>query len=160
MAFVCTLTGHSFDVDVATRGSSRIVTARIGIDDVSDIIYSAMVCLDPGGGGDMELVFAVTAAYSNGTGEPEQFLSGTETASFIHGDDRERVLAAIILCVENLVRAVQPSRIYMCTFDTDMPDRAIRKHIRVARAVETCGYNVKAPDQFRGQRIWYMERCS
>ncbi|MFG1260069.1 hypothetical protein V5F79_22335 [Xanthobacter flavus] len=158
MAFVCTLTGDSFNADVATRGSSRIVTARIGVDDERDIIYSVMVCLDPGGGGDMELVFAVVAADTAGREEPTEYLSGIETASLIRGADREIVLSAIIGCVGNLVRAVQPPRIYMCTYDTDLPDRAVRKHIRVARAIETCGYYVKYPDPFHGQHIWYMER--
>ncbi|MFG1223027.1 hypothetical protein [Xanthobacter wiegelii] len=157
MAFVCTLTGDSFNAEVARRGSSRIVIARIGVDNEDDTIYSAMVCLEPGGGGDMELVFCILAANSEDGEEPRQFWSGTETA-FIEGEDRERVLAAIIGCVESLVRSVQPSRLYMCTFDTDIPEQALVKHLRVAHAVETCGYDVRMPDPFHGQHIWYMER--
>lgn len=158
MAFVCTLTGDGFNVDVAQRGSSRIVIARIGVDDENDTIYSAMVCLDPGGGGDMELAFCLLAASSSGYGEPVEFWSGTETASFIRGEDRGAILTAIIVCVESLIRTVQPSKVYMCTVDADMPDRALMKHMMVAHVIETCGYDVKKPDPFHGQHIWYMER--
>lgn len=158
MAFVCTLTGDGFNVDVAQRGSSRIVIARIGVDDENDTIYSVLVGLDVGGGGLIELVFCILAASSGGDEEPTEYWSGTETASFIRGDDRVAVLNTILTCVGELVRSVQPPHIYMNTIDTHIPERALLKHILIARVVEECGYDVKMPDAFHGQYNWYMER--
>lgn len=155
MPFVCTLSGDSFTGLVVQRGSSRIVTARIGLDEETDTIYSLLVGLDPSAGGDHELIFTVIAAYSDGT--ERAFWSGQETADILRGEDRGKVLAAIAGCVENLVRVVQPLRVFMCTHEANLPERALEKYHRIALAIEMCGYTVSRPDSFHGQIIWFME---
>ncbi|MGQ3673113.1 hypothetical protein ACT6QG_12035 [Xanthobacter sp. TB0136] len=158
MGFVCTLTGNSFDVEVAQRGSSRVAIVRIGVDDEDDTIYSAMVCLEPGGGGDVELIFCILAADAYADEEPTTFWSGKATSHIIQGLDRGSVLSVILVCVANLVKMTQPSRIYMCTHDANLPQPALLKHNRVAQTVEACGYKVSHPNSFHGQHIWYMDR--
>lgn len=155
MPFVCSLSGDSFTAVVVQRGSSRIVTARIGLDEENDTIYSLLVGLDPTGGGDHELIFTIVAADPDGT--ERVFWSGKETETFMSGEDRETVLLAIICCVENLVRVVQPERVFMCTHEANLPERALEKYHRIALAIEMCGYTVSRPDSFHGQIIWFME---
>lgn len=157
MAYISTLAEQVDFVHVLRRGASHLVLETIGCDDeVEDATYVLMVTLDPAAGGDLELAFNV---YKSVPGELDDvYWDGAQTQPFLRGADRTDVLLALLNIVKNLVRVVNPPRMFMCTMEPDLPEKALVKYSSIRRVCEEEGYAVTAQEPFQGRLMWIMEK--
>jgi hypothetical protein len=157
MAFVCILDNEDAFYEVARRGSSHLVTINVGYDDAEERSYSAMVALDRMAGGEWELTFCLSE-YDAETDGIHDFFRERDVAGFIAKNDRTLILVHVIRAIHDLLHSVQPDRVYMCTFEADLPEPAMLKYDSIEEMFRVCHYAVHRQPDHHGQRIWWMER--
>lgn len=161
MAFVCTAVRQTYHFDVFRGGDGYAITFPIGYDDdhTKDLNYFAMIGLESVPPGDLEYYFCVLEI--DGIDKTERPIwSGKELPTDISGSARREILCLILLATANLLNTVKPERVFRCTHDADMPDKALEKHQEISQIFRDCGYNVRTADSFHGKRTWWMERKS
>lgn len=154
MAFICTLVDTEDYVNVRRDGNSYQVSSQVGYDDGSEKIYYIVIALDVVPGWDCELRYWLDEY----DGELESFYTywdGFEVAQFIGKDDRKKILGSLLSLVRHLVTLTRPPVVMMCTKDEE--PAPMRKHVLVAQAIGSCGYNIQTFDSYFGQRVWRME---
>jgi hypothetical protein len=156
MAFVRTISPDDFQFETFKTGNAWLVVVSIGYDDGLDISYSLVVGLEPAAGGAVEYFFQIVEAERE-TGVEYVYWSGKDTR-FLKQDDRKIVLAALLTATSALLTSARPERVEMITHSPDLPDKALVKHLSIARVFESCGYEVHTADPYHGKRVWWMER--
>jgi hypothetical protein len=108
----------------------------------------------PGGG--EEFFFCLVEANTE-TNTEIRYWSGLDVAKFTSKEDRTLICSQLLSGTEKLLKHRSPNRVFCCTHDSDMPQKALSKHIRIAHIFETCGYIVKREPQQLGKESWWME---
>jgi hypothetical protein len=157
MAYISTLADQADYVHVLRQGNAYLVLETIGCDDeVEDATYVLMVTIDPTAGGDLELAFNISKSVP---GHPDDvYWDGLQTEPFLTGEDRAAVLLALLNIVKNLVRVVNPSKVFMCTMQPGLPDKALAKYLEICRVCEEDGFNVTEQEAYQGRRMWVIEK--
>lgn len=158
MAFICTVKGENFNIEVFRKGNAFSVVINLGYEDDSDAGYSAVIGLEPMGGGNIEFFFHLVR-FRDGH-DDELFWSGLDLPNCILPNDRECILDALCSTAHELLNQVKPPTFHYCTHDRDAPDKALVKHILMMKVFESCGYTVNSADPYQGKRVWWMERKS
>jgi hypothetical protein len=131
----------------------------IGYDDEEPWSFTLLLGFSAMAGGDLEYFFCVVQA-DHETGQKTQMFSGLETRLIFNKSDREHVLGAALWGTEKLLELVAPARFFCCTFDADLPERALTKHKRLVDRFRMCGYQV-SPQPFRlGKHSWYLDKIA
>jgi hypothetical protein len=142
--------------EVLRREFGVLFSRLVGFDDIEDRHYSVVVTLDVMPGGDYELSFFLEE-FDSTTGGVSQYWRASDVARFIPAKERKVILAVVLRLVTAAVQLLLPPRIYMCSRGDDPDERAVRKYILIARAIEMCGYRVHMPDRYHDQWIWWMD---
>lgn len=129
----------------------------IGYDDVQHRSYSVMAGFSPTGGGELEYYLCIVEADHENDSEHELW-SGRDTASFMSAEQQENVLQAALYATDALIRLQKPARVFCCTHDSDLPEKALRKHYLIAEVFKMCGYTVDQLPVQLGKHSWWMER--
>jgi hypothetical protein len=157
MAFVCSLLEDEDFAELFREGRSFAAKSVIGYDDVDPLMYSIHLSLDMVPGGKYELRYCIEVY--DGEHESFEYLwSGAET-SFIGKEFRPRVLDCLLGLVRQVVSTASPLEMFICAGDAGI-QKAMHKHVLVAKVCEDLGYHVHTFDQYEGQRVWLMERAS
>jgi hypothetical protein len=156
MAFVCTaaMDKSPFDVILNT------IVLPIGYDDERrELSYSAVVgCTPLPGGADMEYFFYIVE------GDREERLAnhhwtGLQTKGLISDKvDRRAVLYTVLFGTDRLLKTFNHSRYFCCTYDSDLPEKALSKYYRVVETFRMCGYEAKEQPVLLGKNSWWLER--
>jgi hypothetical protein len=156
MAFICTLDDDT-DYQFFPNGRASAVTVRVGYDPDEKANWFVVVGLDVTAGGDLEYYFRLLRVDAP-TREETSYNSGRDTAFIIIGEDRKKVLCAAMHATVMLLSRAKPERVFRVTYDSDPPDAALEKHHMISTFFIRCGYRVSRYNEFRGQRMWWMER--
>ncbi len=157
MSFVCTAARQTYHFDVFRKGESYAITFPIGYDSEEDLNYFAMIGLESMPPGDLEYYFCLLEV--DGANKTErQIWSGRGLSADASENDRRDILSVILYATANLLDTVKPERVFRCTHDADMPDKALEKHYEISQIFTRCGYDVRAADVYHGKRTWCMER--
>jgi hypothetical protein len=157
MGFVCTAARQTYHFDVFRRGDSYAITFPVGYDDTEDLNYFAMIGLESMPPGELEYYFCLLRI--DGVNKTEQTIwSGRDLPRGISETDRRAILAVILMATASLLSSVRPERVFRCTHDTNMPDKALEKHHEISQIFTRCGYRVQTADTYHGKRTWWMER--
>jgi len=155
--FVCTINPQTCHADVFRNGDSYAVTVPVGYDNARDINYFAMIGLESMPPGELEYYFCILEI--DGTDKTERRIwSGRCIPEDITDENRRDMLRVILTTTATLLNSVKPIRVFRCTRDADMPDRALEKHYEVSQIFTNCGYDVRTADGYHGKRAWWMER--
>jgi hypothetical protein len=162
MAFVCTARRREYHADVFRDGDSHAITVPVGYDDYEDKNYFVMIGLDfLVGGAPRELEYYFCIIEVDGLNKTDRRIwSGRDLRDDISAEDRAMILCIILAATEALLNTVKPSRVFRCTRDADLPERALEKHYEVSQIFTKCGYAVQTADHYHGKRTWWMERKS
>jgi hypothetical protein len=153
MAFVCIATDQRPRVRLI--GSDAII--HIGYDEFPYRDYSILMGLSPTGGGGLEYYFSIVEKYLV-TDMEYVYWSGLGTRGFTTEADRRSILGAVLYGTEVMLNALQPPEFFCCTHDSDLPEKALRKHILLAQVFDSCGYEVEQQPFQLGKHSWWMER--
>ena len=151
MAFVCT----ALDPKPVLVGDAIVVP--IGYDNTEPKSYSLLIAFDTMAGGADEFFFCVIAANTADNTET-RYWSGLETANFMTGSDRALVHRALIVGTDALLSHNSPKRVFCCTHDANLPERALNKHLSICHVFAARGYQVKQEPLVLGKHSWWMER--
>jgi hypothetical protein len=151
MSFVCI----AHDSQPRLIGDSVVVP--IGYDDMEPKSYSLLIAFDMTAGGDAEFFFCVIEL-NHETNEEIRYWSGLDVAKFANLADRAFIRHALLGGTEILLKHKSPDRVFCCTHDSDLPDKALLKHLLVAQTFKTCGYSVTNEPICLGKYSWWMER--
>lgn len=123
----------------------------IGYDDAEDKSYVLFLSLDPVVSDEtsLELSFSIVE-YDGATDQEHTFWSGRDTV-FIPKDDRRAILRLLAVAVDNLLRTENPAKVFLCTRDSDAPEKANGKFIILAHVFKRCGYAVATADPYHGR---------
>lgn len=158
MAFECTFDGDT-DIAIMRDGPSTVALVRVGRDPEEAANWFAMVGLDIAVGGGLECFFRLLRVDAV-TGEETDYDSGKATAHIIRGNDRKTVLSAALKATRALLSDARPADVYRVTYDVPPPETALEKHHAITDVFHECGYRVTRFDEYRGKRMWRMERDS
>lgn len=158
MAYVSTIK-NDWHVEVFRRGDGYQIIVNIGHDSDIGHTYSVVVGLDMAPGGYLELYFYLVDADDINVTE-ECCHCGIQSNKFIPKVQRGAIRRAILHATKSLIGQVNPSVVYWCTWDADLPEKALDKYIEVGRVFTTLGYDVKRGDPYHGRHIWYAERLN
>jgi len=143
MGFVCTA-GEPGKSEIALIGDSVLIP--IGYDDVETKSYSLLISFDITGGGIDEFFFCVIEA-SHQDGTEVRYWSGLEVGKFTSREDRILIRQLLLEGTKRLLNHKAPKRVFCCTHDSDLPEKALEKHLLIAQIFKMCGYEVRAePD--------------
>lgn len=156
MTFKCTF-NRDTPVEVFERGSSRAALTLVAYDSEHDRSYSVLATLDGLPGGGEELAFSLVE-YDGAFESEHTYWSGKDLPRLFSRADRELILAAVMRSILRLVETYQPTRIFLCTFDRNMPPRALTKHLRIVELLEGCGYVAEAQESYHGEKAWWLQR--
>ena len=160
MAFICTLDPEEplllTQINSEEGQGETIIRIPIGIDSVSEEVFSVFVCFAtiPGYGAlRHELVFHVVKAIEGGD---ETFWSdGLETAHIIPNHmDRFLILNVICLATDKLIDQVGPIEVMMTTHEANLPAKALAKYKGIGSVFVSRGYVPAHPDIYHGRHIW------
>lgn len=155
MAFICTV-DDATEINVFRRGNAWLAVAAVGFDPEEKKDYSVAVGLEPAGG-DLEYYFNLIIA-DNETGTEDIVWDGKYVHRLIDKESRKAILNVILAATRRLLQEAKPERFFRCTYEPDLPDRALEKHERVTEAMAECGYLSRRADPYHGKRIWIVER--
>jgi len=153
MAFVCTAMRESSSCQLI----KETVIIPIGYDKKQPFSYTLAIGLAPIAGGDVEYYFRIIRADTQSNSETE-YWSGLPTRAFMREGDRAKVLRALIFGTKQLLRNTSHARVFCCTHDSRLPEKALRKHLLVAETFKMCGYEVEEQSVLPGKHAWWMER--
>jgi hypothetical protein len=154
MAFVCTAARD----DASFQLIKETVIIPIGYDRKHPFSYTLAIGLAPLARGDAEYYFRIVRADTQSNSLTE-YWSGLSTRAFLSKGDRAKVLRALIFGTKQLLRSTSHARVFCCTHDSRLPEKALRKHALVAETFKMCGYEVKEQPGLPGKHSWWMERA-
>lgn len=155
--FICTV-GSSVPVDFfKVSDDDAVVVFPIGYDDQTGADYLVHVGLSPSGGGVIEYVFCLLVVED---GEVVERLWSGKDVRFMPPQARMAVLMATCTATEVLLNQIRPKSVFRCTYDADLPDKALEKHHVISQAFIRAGYRVCVADPYHGKRVWWAERES
>lgn len=158
MPYVSTIQ-HDWHAEAFRRGNAYQVLVNVGYDDALQQTYSISVGLEPQPGGGMEYYFCFIVA--DEIKRTEQVCwCGLDSQDILPKEQRGAVLRAILHATRLLISQVNPAIVNWCTWDANPPDKALRKHILIARVFELLGYEIGHPDAYHGKHIWWAERLN
>jgi hypothetical protein len=143
--FICTLPGSQADIAI----DAQAAVVPIGYDDIEPKSFTILVgfAASPG---------VVEADHE--TGQEFHLYSGLETKHIFNTLDRQLVLDAAFWATEKLLELVAPPRFFCCTYDADLPERALRKHQKLVERFRMCGYQVSPQPVQMGKHSWYLDK--
>jgi hypothetical protein len=150
MGFMCT----AADTNIELIGDAVVVP--IGYDDIEPKSYSLLISFDALPGGDEEFFFCVVEANTE-DGTEARHWSGLDVAKFASKEDRILIRHMLLAGTEQLLKHRSPKRVFCCTHDSDMPQKALTKHVLIAHIFEMCGYAVIREPKCLGKESWWME---
>src|ERR1700694_917788 len=153
MALQLLIDENGWRADVFRRGGAYLVIVNFGYDPLTDHTYSAMVGLEPLPGGGMEHFFCVIDA-DNVNGTETTYHSGLHTTVLLDKAARRVVLDLVLMATKSRLDEAQPDSVQRFTWGAHAPDKAIVKHLAVARVIETCGYTARTSDTYHGRHVW------
>ena len=152
MAFVCTAFGQGTPFEYV----NDTVLMPIGYDNAERKSYSIMTGFTPTGGGDLEYYLCILEANHSENTEA-QLWSGLETKAFLKPELRDNILQSCLYATNILIRLQRPQRVFCCTHDAGLPEKALRKYYLIANTFKMCGYQVSQQDVILSKHSWWME---
>ena len=146
MAFVCT--AGDFPPEVINGE----LVIPIGYDDQNPLSYSVLMGFSPTGGGESEFYWVIV---QTNTAEDTEtpFWSGLDTKGIFSQEDRILIRIAVQDAIAVLLGHTKPQRIFCCTHDSDLPQKALL----IAAIFKMCGYEVLRQQLQLGKHSWWME---
>jgi hypothetical protein len=136
------------------------VALPVGYDDASDKSYSYVIGFAPLPGGVGTELYFVLIETDHAQGVAHEFWSGLDVAKFVSREDRARLLEVVAAGIELLLHRAKPTRVFQVTHDTNLPEKALRKHRLIGDIFATNGYIVTEAEPRLGTRSWWMELAS
>lgn len=147
MPFTCTL--PDFDPEI----HDETLSFGIGYDDVSN--YTVIIAFEPLDEGRAEFSFTLFR-HNIVTDTTIPLNSGLESKVFIEGQDRKLIISAVCQAIPMLLEHVKPEWVFRCTYDADLPDKALEKHAAIADAFRACGYEEFEVEERAGCKACWM----
>jgi hypothetical protein len=154
MTFIRTAVLTQFEVTL--RNETAVIP--LGYDDTRPLSYALLIGLEPLPGGDVEHFFCIIETDTQ-TRIETRFWSGADTRDIFAGVDRKIVLEAVRAGTTQLLGALPHPRIFCCTHDAHLPEKALKKHFFIAEVFKICGYEPKEQPVLLGKKSWWMERA-
>lgn len=148
------------ELTVLSGNNEHIVRIPIGYDDQSDHTFSLVATLSPWTGalpGEFEQTFFI--AETAGTeAEIYSYFEPLTVRNFIPNPaDRALIRVALLGATEMLIDVAKPSIVTFCTFEPNLPDKALEKFHQIAEIYRKCGYDARKADPYHGRQIWLAE---
>lgn len=105
----------------------------------------------------MEFYFVIVEVNTD-TDEERELWSGLDTRHILSKGDRILIRTALLAGVEYFLNENKPVQVFCCTHDSELPEKALSKHVLVAKQFESCGYTVHRMERLLGKDSWWMER--
>ena len=153
MAFVCTAAANN---SVITEVDGNILLPVGHDDDAGRTFFTFNGFAPVVGGGAMEYLFCLVE-FDPLEGAEHRYWNGADVARFIGKNDREKILDVFIYGARVLLEHDPPSRVFMCTSDTNLPEPAMRKYLLMADVFKEAGYDVAEALPELGVRSWWIE---
>jgi hypothetical protein len=152
MGFVCTAAAEKSNLELIKDS----VIIPIGYDDKEPKSYSLLIAFEPMAGGDFEFFFCIIEA-SHQDNTEIIYWSGLEVAKFASSYARNSILNTLLFGTRRLLNHVAPRRVFCCTHDSHLPEKALRKHLLVVETFKMCGYQVQSEPIQLGKHSWWMD---
>src|SRR5258708_3070408 len=152
MGFVCTAAAEKSSVEVIKDS----VIIPIGYNDKEPKSYSLLIAFEPMAGGNPEFFFCVIEANHQDNTEI-RYWSGLDVAKFASTGARNTILNTLLFGTKRLLSHIAPKRVFCCTHDLHLPEKALRKHLLIAEIFKMCGYQVQSEPILLGKHSWWME---
>jgi hypothetical protein len=144
------------DYELIEEEGESFVVAYVGSDIDTGCAYYAVAALSPLYDY-FEYSFFVIERCS---GSEEQFNSGLKTNGLFNEVDRSAILTVVLRATEMLLDWKQPLLVDRCTFDANLPKKALVKHTLISKIFSGCGYKITSCDDWNGKRVWRAERVA
>lgn len=141
------------------KGNAYQIVVNVGCDAALCHTYSIGLGLEPQPGGFVEYFFYILD-YDEKNDEYEYCHSGLESISIIPRVQRGAILRAILHATKLLLGQVNPITVNWCTYDRNLPEKALVKYSLIAKVFESAGYRVEAGEPHNGQYFWSAERLN
>jgi hypothetical protein len=158
LAYVSTIQ-EDWHAEAFRRGNAYQIVVNIGHDEATNCTYSIALGLEPQPGGAMEYYFCIIV-YNGNTDEETSCFSGLESTNILPQVQRGAVLRAFLHATRLLLIQVNPANVNWCTWDQNLPEKALRKYLLIARVFESAGYRVESAAPHNGQYFWHAERLN
>jgi hypothetical protein len=150
MGFICTAATTEAELVGGT------VVVPVGYDDAQPKSYSLLISFDVLPGGDEEFFFCLVEANTEERTEV-RYWSGLDVSRFASKKDRILIRHALMDGTKRLLKHRTPKRVFCCTHDSDLPDKALTKHVLIVHLFGDFGYNVRREPKCLGKESWWME---
>ncbi len=150
MGFVCTADAAEFEL----IGDAIVVP--VGYDDVEPKSYFLLISFDVLPGGDEEFFFCLVEANAEDRTEA-RYWSGLDVSRFVTREDRVLIRHALLEGTTRLLEHRAPKRVFCCTHDLNVPDKALTKHVLITHIFGAFGYMLKREPKCLGKESWWME---
>lgn len=157
MAYI-SLIQQNWHAEAFRVGNAYQVVTNVGCDEALGLTYSIAVGLEPLPGGYLEYYFYIVTV-NEITDEFKTIFSGRDSEYVLPKVQRGAILRTILHATSSLLNQVNPEQVSWCTWDRNLPEKAMVKYNLVLRVFETCGYRVQAAEH-KGQHFWSAERLN
>ena len=148
MPFTCTLPQYNAEI------SGETLSFPIGFDEVSSysVVMGFVLLENPS---HREFYFAIYR-YSNVTEVTLALYSGRQTKAYIPDPaHRAMIISAVCARIPTLLEQVRPEWVLRITNDSNLPPEAMAKHLAIAKAFGSCGYEEQPlPDRAGCKTCW------
>jgi hypothetical protein len=140
-------------------GNAYQIVVNVGCDHALGRTYSIAVGLEPLPGGVLEYYFYIVDLEEK-TDHYRTCYSGLESTTILPKVQRGAILRAVLHATKLLLGQVNPATVNWCTYDRNLPEKALVKYSQVVRVFEASGYKVEAGEPHNGQYFWSAERLN
>jgi hypothetical protein len=139
-------------------GNAYQVVTNVGCDEAIGRIYSIAVGLEPSPGGILEYFFYIVTV-DEISDKFTSIFNGLDSENVLPKVQRGAILRAILHATSNLLNQVNPEQVNWCTWDRNLPEKAMVKYSQVVKVFESCGYRIQS-GEIHGQHFWSAERLN
>lgn len=140
-------------------GNAYQIVLNVGSDPALRRTYSISLGLEPLPGGALEYYFYIINMDETND-EYTSYYSGLDSTNILPKVQRGVILRAILHATKLLLSQVNPATINWCSWDRNMPEKALVKYSLIVRVFEACGYRVESGEPHNGQYFWSAERLN
>jgi hypothetical protein len=140
-------------------GNAYQIVVNVGCDPVLGHTYSIALGLEPQPGGALEYYFYIVDLEEK-TDDYRACHTGLESINILPKVQRGAILRAILHATKLLLGQVNPATINWCTYDRNLPEKALVKYSLIVQVFESAGYRVSAGEPHHGQYFWSAERLN
>lgn len=158
MAYI-SLIQQDWHAEVFRLGNAYQIVLNVGTDPAINRTYSIALGLEPLPGGALEFYFYIIALDET-DGEYSRYWSGLDSENILPKVQRGAILRAILHATRTLLSQVNPATVNWCSWDRNLPEKALFKYSQIVRVFEACGYRVEAGEPHHGQLFWSAERLN